>query len=480
MEATRDIHIKGLTIEQHFMKLLIVFGLLFVFIVPPFQMADEDSHFKKAYLVSQFSFLPNNVDGVIGNYIPNEILEFEASHRYMINAIDEKYSYSRLSTYFSLFTDYIEKSHVEYSTAKTNPILYIPQAGAMLFVNSLMKFLGMRDFQSISPLMYMYAGRIGNLFFYIICIYSSIRLIPVYKRLLFFLSIMPMSVGLATSLSYDSMVIGLCFLTFSLIMYYRYNKDHTFFGKKEIIIFSLISILLIELKQVYFPLLLLIFIIPTIKFGTLKKKITSVSIIFTSGLLGHIFWLLVSKSTTAAPGGEAYIKEQLIFIINNPFKYVEVLIRTISQLKFYYLDSFIGNLGWLDTNFPPIFILIYILLLLLFSFVDTNNQVVITWKMKFYCLSLFILIFLLVETSLYLIWTSIPKIGGIGFEIVSGVQGRYFIPFSILGFILLYSNQFVNEWKKRARDMLDVVTLPIAYFTTTFMLFILIFRYWVP
>lgn len=268
MGVTKDSSFK---IEMFFLKVMLFIGLLLVFIVPPFQMADEDSHFKKAYLVSQFSILPDNVDGVIGSYIPNEILEFEDSHRYMINALDEKYSYSKLYGYFSLNTEYTEKSYVGYSTAKTNPILYIPQAGAMLSFELLMKVLNLGESQSISPLMYMYAGRVGNLLFYMLCIYTSIKLIPFYKRLLFFLSIMPMSVGLAASLSYDSMVIGLCFLTFSVIMNICYNKDYTGLGRNDVILLSIISIVLIELKQVYFPLLLLLIMIPSIKFGTLKK-----------------------------------------------------------------------------------------------------------------------------------------------------------------------------------------------------------------
>lgn len=174
------------------------------------------------------------------------------------------------------------------------------------------------------------------------------------------------------------------------------------------------------------------------------------------------------------------MKEQLIFIINHPFEYAGIILRTISELKFFYLNSFVGNLGWLDTNFPPIFIVLYFLLLLFIAFIDTNHEIIISWRNKIYGFLVFILIFLLVETSLYLIWTSLPEIGGIGHEIVSGVQGRYFIPFSLLAFILLYSNHYLKDWKSRACNALDQLIVPISYFTTALMTFILIIRYWIP
>lgn len=43
-------------INKLFLKLMFIFGIVFVFVIPPFQMADEDSHFKKAYLVSNLNF----------------------------------------------------------------------------------------------------------------------------------------------------------------------------------------------------------------------------------------------------------------------------------------------------------------------------------------------------------------------------------------------------------------------------------------
>ena len=49
-----------------FIYLSIIFGMILVFLVPPFQSPDEDSHFKKAYVMSKgqiFSTVEDNVNG---------------------------------------------------------------------------------------------------------------------------------------------------------------------------------------------------------------------------------------------------------------------------------------------------------------------------------------------------------------------------------------------------------------------------------
>ena len=62
------------SIEKKYLYIALIFGILFVFIVPPFQSPDEDSHFKKAYQVSKGKLYPEVKKNVIGNYFPTEML----------------------------------------------------------------------------------------------------------------------------------------------------------------------------------------------------------------------------------------------------------------------------------------------------------------------------------------------------------------------------------------------------------------------
>lgn len=469
-----------LKISTLFVKIMLLIGLLMVFIVPPFQMADEDSHFKKAFLVSTGVFFSEtNPDGVKGNYLPNAVLNFEDSHRYLINNINNKYNFEKFYLSSSLPVDYTEKTFVSYSTMHTNPILYIPQAIFMFLTRVLFYLFGMGNSSIPTPATYMYAGRIGNLLFYMGCMYLSLKYIPFYKRLVFLLAIMPMSISLASSLSYDAMVIGVCFLTTSLILYLVFNNELERITKKWLVVLVTISIVLIELKQVYYPLILMLIFIPSTKFITFKRKIFYTSAIIGTGVLAHLIWMLISATASPAATESSYVKDQLFFILSHPFEYIVILARTVKELMFFYLNSFVGNLGWLDTNFPPLFIFLYLLILIFVAIVDTNNKIRLTYKFKLLFSAIFVMIFILVETSLYLVWTSLPEIGGVGHEIVSGVQGRYFIPFVLLLLALLYSNKFPDSIKEKIITIMDRYISTFAYYCCGLTLFVLIVRYWV-
>ena len=68
--------IKEIAPEKIFLILSLVFGLLFVFITPPFQSPDENSHFLKAYSVSKGKFFPEVQNKKLGNYFPKEYLNY--------------------------------------------------------------------------------------------------------------------------------------------------------------------------------------------------------------------------------------------------------------------------------------------------------------------------------------------------------------------------------------------------------------------
>ncbi|KHF35106.1 hypothetical protein CM49_02693 [Paenibacillus sp. P1XP2] len=469
-----SIHESNEKISTLFLKIMLIFGMLMVFVTPPFQMADEDSHFKKAFLVSKLVLLPEkNTDGQVGNFVPDAILNFENAHRYLINDVNQKYDYSKFYNDAIQTVSYNESTFVEFSTTKTNPLLYLPQAVSMFFTKIIYSVFG-----TPSPATYMYAGRIGNLLFYTLIMSLALKYIPFYKRLFLLLAVMPMSIGLASSLNYDAMVIATCFLATSLIFFFAYENTVAKINIKHIVTLSVLSIVLIELKQVYFPILLLMVLIPKYKFGS--SKIMVISLVLGIGVVSHLLWMLISSTSSAAPGDESLIKDQLMFIINNPFTFIAVLIRTLYHLKFFYINSFVGNLGWLDTNFSPVFIIIYFVLLLIVAVFDTNHEIKIPWKTRSFILLIFISILTLVETSLYLIWTSIPEIGGVGSEMVSGVQGRYFIPFSIIGLLIFYSNKVAKCIKLKISMIIDQSITAFVYFSSALTLFLLIIRYWIP
>ena len=68
---------------KFFVFCALIFGILLITIIPPFQSPDEDSHFKKAYVMSQGKFFPTSRNGVVGYDIPTDMIKY----------IDEKLAY---------------------------------------------------------------------------------------------------------------------------------------------------------------------------------------------------------------------------------------------------------------------------------------------------------------------------------------------------------------------------------------------------
>ncbi|WP_237179017.1 DUF2142 domain-containing protein [Paenibacillus sp. MMS18-CY102] len=465
------------SLEKRFLSIAFVFGLLIIILTPPFQMADEDSHFKKTYLVSNFDLLPKTVDQVKGNYFPPAVLEFENKHRNQIGNTEVKYTFTQLQSLNFPVDMKGEKVFTPYSTATVHPLLYIPQVTMILLVKPIV-WLCSPDL--INPAFYLYTGRLGNLLFFLACMFYAIKLMPFYKHVMFMLGMMPMTLSLASSLNYDSMVIGVSLLVVSYILRLSYDSSQTQITRKSIIFLCIAAVLLIELKLIYYPLLLLVLLIPVSKFRNTKERWKSIGIIWGTGAVTHLAWMLLTQIALASPGGTSNGTEQVKFILYHPVEYIKVLARTFMELRFYYINSFVGNLGWLDTNLPMLFIIAYLIGLLVLAIFDTNKGIQLQWKDKIITVGIFLFILLLVETSLYIIWTSIPEIGGVGYRIVSGVQGRYFIPCVILGLTLLYpTTGLFRQWREKAMGLISgsIPTLGICSGLVTIAMLLL--RYWI-
>ena len=48
-----------------FVYCAIIFGIILTVLIPPFQSPDEDSHFKRAYVVSYGKLYPSSENGIV-------------------------------------------------------------------------------------------------------------------------------------------------------------------------------------------------------------------------------------------------------------------------------------------------------------------------------------------------------------------------------------------------------------------------------
>ena len=296
-----------------------------------------------------------------------------------------------------------------------------------------------------------YAGRLGNLIFFLISGYFAIKLLPNRKFILLVLLLSPKVMYISASLSGDVFTNGICILLFAYILNLVHTKRHIKIWEYFLLLFMIISVAVC--KIVYIPLCFFILLIPTECFGkdnddiSKKKKIRYtilISFILIAIIIGFA-WLSISSGYlgTSKPNS----KLQVTYILTHPFEYCATLLRNIADNFVYYSLDMVG--GWMQWGqmfelYPIISFSVFVLMFFAF-FVDKDIFELKLWQKIF--LGIFFLgIPALILTSLYVQWNSVST-EDIGTSQINGVQGRYFTPiFMIIPF--LFSNRLLEINKK--------------------------------
>ena len=460
--------IKEVVPEKIFVILALIFGLLFVFITPPFQSPDENSHFLKAYSVSKGEFFPKVKDGKSGNYFSKEFYNYIQNKQKYLTDLEKKYSYSELYNDQLLTINYNDVELYSYSTQDVSPIFYIVPASGMVLGKIVMRIF---DITGAGPTFLLYFSRIASLVFSIFIIYKAIKICPILKKTISVICLIPMTLFLFSMVTYDNLIIPMSILGLALMLKLIYDNDY-FFSKKNIFVLGVIALTLLNIKVFYSFIFILLFFIPKQKYGIKNKKI--LCIIFFALLLVLLTFLLKIPNTIINSNiNPVDSKSQLSYLLHHPFKYLCVLFNSIKDNRLFLLSSIIGVFGLLDAYLPILIIFFYYIYLLIL-FISDGNKVKVDKRIKILmflgCIATFIGIF----TIMYISWT--PSVVENGAEnTISGVQGRYFLPL-IFPFALIFvnnieDNKFFNNIKKYY-----LIYPFVCLLITTFILMI---RFWI-
>ena len=118
--------------------------------------------------------------------------------------------------------------------------------------------------------------------------------------------------------------------------------------------------------------------------------------------------------------------EQIKGILSNPINYAKTLKNTFNVMGEDYLLGLVGNkLGWQSISVSDTYIIITIFILIIAGWFE-KNEIAMNGKQRLWVITISFGIILLVFTAMYISWSIV------GSQIISGVQGRYFIPTAIL------------------------------------------------
>ncbi|MBR3365935.1 DUF2142 domain-containing protein, partial [Candidatus Saccharibacteria bacterium] len=290
--------------EKLFLIIILPLGITYMVISPVLSGNDDRNHFMRAYEIANGKLVTANIRGdqVGGEWDKafNELVVKEPS-------------YSREKENISVV--YIgENEFYNYpNTALYSPISYLPQTIGILIGKVF----------SASPYALVNFARIFNFIFYVIICYVAFKLLPRFK--LFFLVLMtsPAILLSATSISADSFLCALIFLLAALIQYMNDKKIE--FSWRHGSIFAGLAILISGCKVVYFPAILLLFLIDKNAFKSRKSKILWCVGLVSIGVAVGVVWMKISSGILESAYPMA--GEQELKILQEPFRYIGVLAR---------------------------------------------------------------------------------------------------------------------------------------------------------
>jgi uncharacterized membrane protein len=446
--------------ENLFLIIGLVFGTALVFVNPPFHSNDEDRHYLHAYAISQGDFYPERGTEFNGSHVPVNLLRsismlqgipYHQGAR--LKPIDiEKFKSMPLDAENSQFSRNPQLRH--------NPLPFIPHAIAikLCFVDN--------------PVWRLYFARVGGLILYLLLVFLSIRIIPIFKPFLFIFALTPMLLFQAASVTYDTMNIALSFLIFSFSI--KYSLTDAKLSPRALLMILCILIIHRFAKDGYVLLPLLFLIIPKSKFSTQTKAIGFyISII----ILTIFLYYLPNLTWYKFIGGlglhsEPALKKDFLhsfgmnleLFLTKPIEGVSNVASSIFYHRQEWFAGIVGRFGYSYTKLPQAIIILHGLVLFAVAFYNPKSKYSVEkWKK--------IVIFIIGVLSVGLIILGFYLNSPVGAVNIFGLQGRYFIPIIPLILFALYNQEFANKkLNESAPAVLAIYSSLVLLYTINFIL----------
>lgn len=386
-------------------------GIYYMSIFTPHTIPDEPVHFASAYRISNYMLLQgkNNYDDRYF-YMREDDREFFSHYDYRITGSNRD-ALKKDIRFRAENTDLVPSPQ---HGSDTKLLTYIPSAMGI----SLGRLLGLSGFLTY------YLGRLFNLLFFAAVMALAVRWMPFGKQMLTVAALLPMSLHLAASYSYDVYHMSMVFLMFAYLMRMMYREEKI--DWKQLLCYGVLVVLAVPMKIVYVAVAALVLIVPKDRFRNPKYHLlfkillglVAVTAIFV-GQLGYI-GRMAGSSTTPGNGVAAYT---IPWLLSHPKDTILLFANTVYDRTDEYLTCLVGSsLGWFQTRTPN-FLALPILLILFLSFLKRDEEpAALRPASRGYSLLMFLAGCFLVLFSLLIDWTPF------GSSIIQGVQGRYFIP----------------------------------------------------
>lgn len=461
--------------EKAFLSIALIFGVMFVFVTPPFQVPDEPQHFYRAFQVSELGFLsPMEVNDHQGALLPKSLAALVDSSDVASTRFRPENKVNPAKFLATLHAPLNPRDREILPVSSYPPVGYLPQAVG----------IGIGRLFGASPLVLFYLGRLSALGAWIAVIVLAVRTTPLLKWVYVLLALMPMTLYLAASHSVDNVATCVSFLLSAQLLSWAYDPTRERISLAESAGLPVMALVLALSKAIYLPLIFLFFLVPQKKFETRTRYFLTFGAVVIVCLVAYYGWNLYSRwAMTSGPSLElsrhgvdashlpdVSAERQLAFIRANPWTFAGVLAATLSTPKILlaYLVTFVGVLGWLDVRLPFRVEYVYFTAVIAAALLGGSRELV-SWAAKGLAVGVFALTWLISLVYLYLGYSSV------GMIVVGGFQGRYLIPIAPVFFLVFY-NRYAR-W--RITNIVAGALIVVVVFTDSAAAYSLVKRFYV-
>jgi len=432
----------------------VVFGLIFMFIIPPYSTPDELVHIWSAYNVS------NDVLGYPevseeGMTLVVRACERDAELNQVLSPYMSRDIYNNMLTNIFELADEAENVLVDsregYSTPKLMHI--IPAIGVT--IGRLLSW-------NVVPTLLL--GTLFNMLFFVGSSAYAIKKVPFGKAIIACFCLIPMTLQQASSYSYDNPLLAASIVVIALGIKWCFSDEKI--ETSEIVVYIIYSMFLIAGKSsVYaaFCLLPVMYKFSKERIINIWKNYKTPIIIFIiiaavlllgDAIIGIItsigapsVELSAAEVASDAPVYENYIAWAdaegftLKYLLTHPVLFVKIIVNTLLYQMDYLIMTLYGQtLGWFQIGMSTWVILLYGVIGLL-STVKTAGEIsAFTAKDRIAVSFVSLISCAMCAMGMLLFWT--PR----SYTMIEGLQGRYFLPpYLALLFMLRNDNLVVNK-----------------------------------
>ncbi len=405
---------------------VLIMGITFMIISPPFSGSDERTHFFRAYEITEGHYVSHADENGILAAMPRSLNKaYSGYDNQDIYDEDSTISYEKIPSRLSIP---LNKEDIIYycSCNKTNyyggsmysPFQYLPH----LIGIEIGKFL------NLGPTWILYLARLFHFLAFAVLTTIGLKLLPKFKLPAMLILLSPVVLSGATTISADGITNATIFVFIAYILNLRYSQKKI--KAKQKILLALLAFMISMCKVVYFPIIALVFLLQKQQFKNAKDNLLFKLSLIIIGTMLSLGWLSLASAFMNSQSSTS--EGQIHFVLTHPFEFIFIIIRTyLFNLNTNLSNLFFGDqmYHWsLDTY--SMFSLAYVAIIFLSLFTEKAN-LKLSKTAKILIIILEVIILGLIASALFV------QNNAEASSVIGGIQARYFIPLCFISLLLL-------------------------------------------